>query len=216
MDHYRNHHEPGCKGPDIRRYGTFYSFTQGLLYIFCFRWRDLVDEEASSASIDREDPATYTHGEVEWLPGMKIRLIASFYSKLNPLKVCTPVIVEQFVKLVRYFNFLYLFPLLERNKTVQLTQFMVGNYSTGGALRDTGYDPRDDFWTHLEPVFPFDPYQLPHSRRWLDLDQTYLAWQTIPGLERDADDESYGGDDGEAEDDDDVEEDTATDYGHDD
>ena len=57
LDHFQRSHEKECRGPDIRRYAQYYAFMQGLLYIFCFRWADFIDEEKSSSRIDRDDPA---------------------------------------------------------------------------------------------------------------------------------------------------------------
>ena len=32
IDHYRASHS-GCRGPDVRRYGQYYAYFQGLLYV---------------------------------------------------------------------------------------------------------------------------------------------------------------------------------------
>ena len=45
----------------------------------------------------------------------------------------------------------------------------------------------DDLGYQLDAYFPFDPYQLPRSRRWLEGD--YVEWRGIPGMD-DRDDES--------------------------
>jgi RNA polymerase I-specific transcription initiation factor RRN3 len=52
----------------------------------------------------------------------------------------------------------------------------------------------------LDAYFPFDPYVLPRSKRWLE--QDYVTWKPVPGMpiEKDDDDE-----DEEEEDDDDDE-----------
>ncbi|KUL87479.1 hypothetical protein ZTR_04550 [Talaromyces verruculosus] len=49
-------YEKNCKGPDLRRYGPFYASTQALLYIFCFRWRDLTTAAEENDGIEDEDP----------------------------------------------------------------------------------------------------------------------------------------------------------------
>ncbi len=73
----------------------------------------------------------------------------------------------------------------------------------------------DEKWHYLEPFFPFDPYQLPASRRMLALEDTYLAWRSIPGLSREDDEDESDGDADDCDDDDqDIEEDTATDDEH--
>ncbi|KAJ2976578.1 hypothetical protein NUW58_g8048 [Xylaria curta] len=88
--------------------------------------------------------------------------------------------------------------------------FPIGAYSNGGALRDMSFDVNDESWQQLGSYFPFDPYQLPKSKRWVDAD--YLPWRPIPGLNP----EELGDDsDGEEVDDEDdeIDEDTATEEG---
>jgi RNA polymerase I-specific transcription initiation factor RRN3 len=38
----------------------------------------------------------------------------------------------------------------------------------------------DDAYAQLDPYFPFDPYQLPRSKQWIDGD--YREWTGIPGV----------------------------------
>ncbi len=105
------------------------------------------------------------------------------------------------------------YPQIEKNKSVHLSQFFTGSYATGGALRDTGFEFDDDKWAHLEACFPFDPFQLPVARRWLDLQNSYVSWQpmaVLDGLEEDEDEEDDGDEEGE-EDGEGFVEDTATD-----
>lgn len=179
------------------------------------------------------------------MPWLKSRLQANIASKLNvstatptcptpqlttlqPLKCCSPIIVEEFARLSHHLRLLYIYPQIEKNKNVQLSQFFTNSYATGGALRDSGVEYDDEKWTHLEACFPFDPFQLPVSKRWLDLDKTYISWQRFAILDRDDDtdaevetdaeiDDETGdeGDDSEDEEDDKVsiQEDTATDEG---
>lgn len=211
MNYHRHNYEPECRGPDLRRYTQYYMNVQALLYLFCFRWRDLIIDSETSR-VDYDDPASYLGQDHDWMLGLKQGLTNNIFSKLNPLKVCSPGIVAEFAKLAHHLGLMYIYPRLESNKRIQLSQF-VGAYSTGGALRDTGYDPQDEKWTHLDPYFPFDPYQLPISRRWLEESETYVPWTSIPGLngvdeeEEDDDERSEAGDVEDEED----EEDTATD-----
>jgi RNA polymerase I-specific transcription initiation factor RRN3 len=213
MNYHRHNYEPECRGPDLRRYTQYYMNVQALLYLFCFRWRDLIVNSETSR-VDYDDPASYLGQDHDWMLGLKQGLTNNIFSKLNPLKVCSPGIVAEFAKLAHHLGLMYIYPRLESNKRIQLSQF-VGAYSTGGALRDTGYDPQDEKWTHLDPYFPFDPYQLPISRRWLEESETYVPWTSIPGLngvdeEEEDDDDRSEVEEGDDEDGDE-EEDTATD-----
>ena len=144
--------------------------------------------------------------DLDWAPGIKETLTKAIYSKLNPLKICTPLIVNEFAKTAHHLRFMYVYPRLESNKRIRLSQF--SSSQANGALRDTGNGGKDDSWHQLESYFPFDPYQLPVSRRWVDDD--YVEWKGVPGAKQDeeSDGESAGEDDEEEMD---VEEDTATD-----
>jgi len=195
LDQIRKDNEVTCRGPDLSRYSTFYATTQALLYIFCFRWRDLIisdfDEEEELKSQD-----------LVWVPGIKDLLHRTIYSTLNPLKVCAPAIVEEFAKITQHLGFLYVYPLLESNKRLRLSQFVLtgaGNAGQANYARDSGYSSQGENWYQMDAYFPFDPYQLPVSKKWVEAD--YLVWRKIPGLadDEESDDESGDDDDDEAE-----------------
>ncbi|KAL2154830.1 hypothetical protein VTH82DRAFT_3506 [Thermothelomyces myriococcoides] len=205
MDHYRAVHS-SCRGPDVRRYSQYYAYFQGLLYIFCFRWRDLIDQDLLPSDLDWDDPASFIGRELPWMTGLRSRLQANISSKLNPLKCCSPIIVDEFARLAHHLRLIYIYPQIEKNKSVHLSQFFTGSYATGGALRDTGLEFDDEKWTHLEACFPFDPFQLPVAKRWLDLENSYVVWRPMALLDRDeeedVDDEDDDGEDDEDEQDD--------------
>jgi RNA polymerase I-specific transcription initiation factor RRN3 len=206
LDHIRVENELTCRGPDLKRYSTFYAMTQALLYIFCFRWRDLI---ASSDILEEDDPAAFLGQDLNWTPGIKETLSRTIYSKLNPLKICSPPIVAEFAKIAHHLRFMYIYPLLETNKRIRLSQFT--SSQANGALRDTGNGGNNESWHQLDAYFPFDPYQLPISKRWIEND--YVQWKGIPGLNQNEDEDEDDADSGEEDDDDevDVEDDTATD-----
>ncbi|KAK3393011.1 RNA polymerase I-like protein [Podospora didyma] len=199
IDHYRATHKD-CRGPDVRRYSQYYAYFQGLLYIFCFRWRELINRDHVPPSLDWDDPASFIGRDLPWMIGLKTRLQANIASKLNPLKCCSPVIVEEFARLSHHLGLIYIYPQIEKNKSIQLSQFFTGSYATGGALRDTGFEFDNEKWTHLEACFPFDPFQLPVAKRWLDLQNNYVSWQPMAVLEREDEED---GDQSDLEDDDD-------------
>ncbi|KAK0731682.1 RNA polymerase I-specific transcription initiation factor RRN3 [Lasiosphaeris hirsuta] len=212
IDHFRATHT-SCRGPDVRKYGQYYAYFQGLLYIFCFRWRDLIDRELCPPTLDWDDPASFIGQDLPWMAGLRTRLQANISNKLNPLKCCSPFIVDEFARLSHHLRLIYIYPQIEKNKNVQLSQFFTGSYATGGALRDSGFECDNEKWTHLETCFPFDPFQLPVSKRWLDLPNSYISWQHLTILskgeeeeEDDEDDDEEGEADGRS-----IQEDTATD-----
>lgn len=69
------------------------AYFQGLLYIFCFRWRDLIDRDLLPPTLDWDDPASFIGQELPWMAGLKSTLQANIGSKLNvsyPLATVTP------------------------------------------------------------------------------------------------------------------------------
>lgn len=180
MNEYSDKKEASCRGPDLKSWPLFYSLAQAAMYIFCFRWQDLV--VSAPEWVDPKDPASYLGQNLQWPGSNQHDLMSHIRGKFNPLKVCAPVIVEEFAKLAHRLQFAYVYPLIETNKRLRLTQYMT-SYATGDALRDAGYEAGDESLHVMDPYFPFDPYQLPVSKRWLEGD--YVQWRGVPGLNAD-------------------------------
>ena len=180
LDRLRGDFEPSCRGPDLRRYSSFYVLVQALLYIFCYRWRDL--ESIPDDEFEEDDPgSTYSHRH-QWKSGVKEALSLNVFSKLNPLKVCSPAIVTEFARIANHLGVLYVYHLLATNKRVRVLQFASNVY--GQPNRETALSAKnDENQQHLDAYFPFDPYHLPKSKRWLAGD--YREWEGIPGLDDD-------------------------------
>ncbi|KAL9029553.1 MAG: hypothetical protein Q9196_002217 [Gyalolechia fulgens] len=172
-------YESGCRGPDPQRYSTYYSLVQALLYIFCFRWRDL----ESGPDEDMEDdelPSIYDE-ERHWRVGVKETFQLNLFSKLNPLKVCSPAIVTEFARIAHQLRVVYVYHLLETNKRIRLSRFS-GASSYIQVNRETALSARsDEEHHHLDEYFPFDPYYLPRSKRWIEGD--YREWKGVPELD---------------------------------
>ena len=223
LDQMRRLAEPTCRGPDLRRYSLFYATTQAMLYIFCFRWRDFILPSDDDTDLDNYD--VYEQGEPNWVPGIKQTLTQAIYSKLNPLKVCSPAIVCQFAAIANHLRFMYVIPLLETNKRLRLSSYRTftstpsntsGANEMGAGRRENTLSNRNGEAHHqLDAFFPFDPYQLPKSKRWLDGD--YMVWKGVPGMQDEGDDDSdvseSDEDDGEDEDDGDDDDDDDVDAG---
>ena len=174
----RREYEPSCRGPDMRRYSSFYVLVQALLYIFCFRWRDL--ESASDDDFEDDYLATPYCQEHLWKSGIKEALSLNVFSKLNPLKVCSTAIVTEFARVANHLSIVYVYHLLETNKRVRVLQSAGTGY--GQPNRETALSARrDESYQHLDAYFPFDPYHLPKSKRWIEGD--YREWSGIPGLD---------------------------------
>lgn len=184
VERRRATYEKTCQGPNITKYYSYYALCQATFYIFCFRWKDLV--VSAPEYVDPEDPLSYVGQDLDWGENTRRILKSNAHGKLNPLKVCSPGIVEEFAKLAHKLNLVYVYPVLEINKRVRLSQFVRASYASGGSFRDIGGEARDDGALQLDSYFPFDPYQLPSSKRWLEGD--YLSWNPILGLNADEDD----------------------------
>jgi len=199
LERLRHALEPGCRGPDLRRYSSFYVLVQAMLYIFCFRWRDLEYNTDDDFEDDELEPYAQEH---HLKSGVKEALSINLFSKLNPLKVCSPAIVKEFARLTNHLGVIYLYHLLETNKRVRLQQYASNAY--GQINRETALSARsDEDYQYLDEYFPFDPYHLPKSKRWIEGD--YREWSGVPGLD---DEESESGSDEEESE---VEEGTETD-----
>ena len=195
-------YEPTCRGPDLRRYATFYALVQALLYIFCFRWRDLTvdadsENEDGTAAFDEQPPV--------WAAGVKETLHRTVHSALNPLKICSPAIVAEFANIAHRHGLLYVYSRIETNKRLRLSR-STDSASDRTPGRETALSAKNDESYHqLDAYFPFDPYHLPRSKKWIEGD--YLDWEGVP---EDEDDVNLSDSDSEEEVPSDVEEDQAT------
>ncbi|KAF2771959.1 RRN3-domain-containing protein [Teratosphaeria nubilosa] len=204
LDDLRRRCEPTCRGPDKRAYALYYAVAQAILYIFCFRWRDLTTGSASPEPGDADlsdDEILAENRELGWIPGVKEIMHKNIHSKLNPLKVCSPSIVGEWAKIALYLRFMYVFSILETNKRVRL-----GNgysaYSTNGMMdlgrRETAMDRKaGEAHLQLEAYFPFDPYNLPKSKHWVQGD--YNKWKLPSGMKQDDDEDEEDSDDDESD-----------------
>lgn len=211
-------HEESCRGPDLRRYGPFYATTQALLYIFCFRWRDLTtaaeDNDDDNNNNRMDDDEDLDIEDVVFPPSIKEILHRAIYSRFNPLKVCSPAIVTEFARIAHHLRFMYVYSLLESNKRLRMSSFKSITTLSDPRFSIVEREIRagNDGGDQLDAYFPFDPYQLPRSRRWLEGD--YIEWRGLPGIDDQADDDSDSAGDNnqdDDEDDDDDDDPTATD-----
>lgn len=197
LEALRKMHESTCKGPDLRQYGTYYAVSQALLYAFCFRWRDLIVTPDGLPPTDED--IIYHEGDYTWHNSIHTILHRNIYSKLNPLKICAPSIVQQFARMAHHLHFAYVFPLLETNKRVRLAH-SGGGYMEGFGARETALTMKKGEEVFLlDAYFPFDPYCLPRSKRWMVGD--YVEWKPVPGMPVERNDDDNEDEDEEDDDD---------------
>lgn len=189
LEQMRQRYEPACRGPDRRAYALYYAVAQALLYIFCFRWRDLVVREEDDDM--NADDILEDVGELQWLPGIKESIRKSVFGQLNILKVCAPQIVEEFADIARHVRFMEVLSKIESNKRLRLATVYPRYESPSKidiARRETAIDRKvGDSHHQLESYFPFDPYFLPNSKQWVAGD--YNEWKPPRGLNRDDEDD---------------------------
>lgn len=183
----RAKYENQCRGPDIKKFGDFYVVFQAILYIFCFRWRDIAS--LSSDLDDDDDIEAQANPEYHFSELLRETLTRAIFSSLNPLRVCTPVIVDQFANLSQGLQLFSLFSKIEENKHVRVMTHWKGMSDLNISQPD-----RDHSWVGdngmLEGHFPYDPYHLPISKHWIEDD--YVEWKGIPGEEADSDSDDDG------------------------
>jgi RNA polymerase I-specific transcription initiation factor RRN3 len=202
LERLRVLHEPKCTGPDLRRYGTYYAIAQALLYAFCFRWRDLIVTPDGTLPTDAD--IMYHEGDFQWHRSTLEIVRRNIFCKLNPLRICAPDIVKQFGRIAKHLRFTYVDTLVETNKRVRLSRSLASGYLNGIGGRETALTGKKGEEAFLmDAYFPFDPYVLPRSKRWVEHD--YVQWRPVPGMpvEKDDDDEEEDDDDDDDDDDED-------------
>ena len=73
---------------------------------------------------------------------------------------------------------MYIYQIIDANKRVRLSR-TVSSSSTLGTRDAAVHSER---YHQLDAYFPFDPYRLPVSKRWVVED--YNEWRGVPGLDR--------------------------------
>ncbi|KAL9957553.1 hypothetical protein ACROYT_G039195 [Oculina patagonica] len=167
---YIDVNDAGCVGPDVSKYGPFYSVCQALLYMFIFRHKQLLDLEEGLKYIRR----------------LNLDRIVS--CRMNPLKVCLPTVVKMFAHITRQHELVYCYTIIERNNRMLLP---VAKPTSSRAVLNLS------FMNQLDSFFPFDPYLLRRSAKFLK--PLYQEWE---GLEHDEDDDDDDKKHSEAEEDD--------------
>ncbi|KAK3717337.1 hypothetical protein QZH41_011568, partial [Actinostola sp. cb2023] len=153
---YIDVHDATCAGPDAARHGPFYSVCQALFYMFVFRHRSLLELEDGHKFIRR----------------LSFERIIT--SRLNPLKVCLTTIVNLFALVTSRHQIVLCYTVIERNKRSLLP---IASIQSNKAVS------RLTIFNQLDSFFPFDPYLLPKSGKFIK--PLYQEWG---GVEEDTGD----------------------------
>ncbi|BGP13346.1 hypothetical protein JCM10213_001467 [Rhodosporidiobolus nylandii] len=91
---------------------VFYAVAQAVFYIFCFRWKDLLEEEE-----DVEDDFGMMGMDTgrRWMMGLET-VKKAVGSSFNPLKVCAQPVVTQFASIAHKTGFMYCYAILDANR----------------------------------------------------------------------------------------------------
>ncbi|WWC88525.1 uncharacterized protein L201_003436 [Kwoniella dendrophila CBS 6074] len=164
----------------------------------------------------------------KWISDLDI-LQRAITSELNPLLGCNPTIVSTFAKVSHQTNFLYCFSIIEANQqsshpppTRSLSNQNLKNNNTivqqpsseqsklktitrtNSSIIGSQTLPRQARQTNIESgldsYFPFDPYDLPKSKKFIE--RLYRTWSEVSiknGNDNDSDSDSDDSSDSEAE-----------------
>ncbi|GMG39837.1 unnamed protein product [Ambrosiozyma monospora] len=201
----------GVRG-GMERFKMLYCVFQCLLYIFCFRYKELkadyVDPSTatgsnnvtnSSSNTGRSTGSNKIEGE-EWVLKLDKFFNSMVMSKFNPLKFCNETVVLIFARLAQQLDLCYCFTIIERNKRERLNgvssvshQNGPGNGSDGGEnTSGRGFEHKQEF-LDLEAYFPFDPLILKKSKRIVELN--YIQWESFDDDEEEEEEEDEDDDD---------------------
>lgn len=155
--------DPSSLGLYVAQHGPFFSLCQAVFYIFVFRHQSLVDMENG----------------LSFLRNLNFERIIS--SKLNPLKVCLPSVVEKFSKIASQHEVVFCYTILEENKRLML--ILQASLGAQGDAHTSNL---------LDCFFPFDPYWLQRSREVIH--PLYQEWEEEEEEEREGREEDEVGD----------------------
>ncbi|XP_076447065.1 RNA polymerase I-specific transcription initiation factor RRN3-like [Babylonia areolata] len=133
---------------DLAHHAPFYAVCQSVFYAFSFRSQQLLE-------IDKG---------YKWADSLGFQRLVN--CKLNPLRVCLPLICTTFASVTRVHQLALCDTVIQRNNRLKFI-----------SSQDT-----------LEAYFPFDPYLLKRSGRWIK--SLYREYEGIlPDIKRESDDE---------------------------
>lgn len=170
----------------MSRFKMFYSVSQALFYIFCFRHASL------------RDPVTG-----DWECGLDNLFQRLIVTKFNPLRYCKRTVVAMFARIAQKEDVVYCFSIMEQNRLGGFRSSSPTNNQS--ALASSNFAATSSTWNPnefaaLEGYFPFDPLVLPISRR--RIKDFYVEWDDV-AEDFDSGSESYDEDDDDEDNDED-------------
>ncbi|KAG5648819.1 hypothetical protein DXG03_000168 [Asterophora parasitica] len=175
----------------MAQHTVFYAVAQAVFLIFCFRWRELLEDEEGE---DEFLIGSAEKGGRKWIPelGVLQRVVMSI---LNPLRVCSPNVVTQFSRVAHATDFLYCYTILESNKrsdysndtsNTQDTRASAAQQRVTSGIHLHALKLKEASNAELNTFFPFDPYRLPKSLVYIN--GIYREWSAV-ALDEDEEEE---------------------------
>ncbi|XP_041363229.1 RNA polymerase I-specific transcription initiation factor RRN3-like [Gigantopelta aegis] len=124
---------------DITRHRPFYSACQAVFYVFCFRQKEIFEMKKG----------------YKWAESLNFQRIVT--SRLNPLRVCLPIVVKTFASLTRMHQIAFCDTIIQKNERCMLPML----------APSTSYSDSTEVSNLLDFFFPFDPYLLVRSRSYI-------------------------------------------------
>ncbi|XP_018574446.1 RNA polymerase I-specific transcription initiation factor RRN3 [Anoplophora glabripennis] len=136
--HTYNSNQDGleCVNSDVRVHSVFYSVCQALFYIVSFRHKDFIGKKKNVVFLD------------------SLNMAKMVTSRLNPLRVCQPAVVQNFAAVTRKYQLAYCYTIIEHND--RNTMPIIYQDDRGAILMSNNV---------LEAFYPFDPYILERSSK---------------------------------------------------
>ncbi|KAM9457670.1 RNA polymerase I-specific transcription initiation factor RRN3 [Clarias gariepinus] len=134
---------------DVSLHGPFYASCQAVFYTLIFRHKAILEGNMKKG--------------LAYLQSLNLERIVM--SQLNPLKVCLPAVTNMFAAIMRKYQLVFCYTIIERNNRYMLP---VVRSSVGGDSLATNTNPLDTF-------FPFDPYLLKRSGQYFE--SIYQVWE---------------------------------------
>ena len=159
-----------------RKHFVWYAVMQALMYIFCFRWKDLCTTNPDYGLSKLEEDADEEDDELKvseaaWISAIPV-FIQLLHHRLAPLRICSRAICQQFCNVFHTKKLAYLYPLMT-----------IGRPMNKKALTEDSDEFSDLMMTikRMETFFPFDPLKLPHSSFYIQ--NLYLEWEDVQELQ---------------------------------
>lgn len=149
-DYINTQDELGVVNSDVRVHKVFYSVCQALFYIVVFRHKDFICKKKGKFGyccfVNLIYITLFILG-VKYLERLNMGRIVT--SRLNPLRVCQPAIVQNFAAVTRNYQLAYCYSVIEHN--TRNTMPVIYQNVQGAVVVSNNV---------LEAIFPFDPLVL--------------------------------------------------------